>query len=493
MAPLATNIVAILGAASLAVAQTPNAPGSQNRYPFTKQYDQGFLDGYSVLKHIGGQGPYSNRVAYGISRDPPDGCAVDQVIMLKRHGERWPDPGPAANFKVSLNKIYGTNTTAFTGALEFLNRWKYFVPEGRYVSLESFNGPYAGLLDGYIHGAEYGVRYGHLWDQAAANLTIPMFSSGYERILTTARKFGEGFFGWNYTDVVAMNVIPEEVYMGANSLTPSCLHDKDTPMCDRIGKSNLQPIFKVAAARLNGQNSNLALNGSDIYNLMQMTAYELNVRGYSDWVNVFTLDEWVAFGYTQDLSYYYCNGPGYVNGRTVGSVFANASLTLLNQGPKKAGSLFFNFCHDTNITPVLAALGLASPAEPLPIDHIPFPKPYSSSDIVPMGGHLTMERLTCNATAITKPGTYVRLILNEAVVPYTGCQDGPGYSCSLPRFTELVSHSLPDFISTCGFNSSYPQYLDFWWNYNTTRDYNRETQDPIPAHEGLLTYKGTAA
>ncbi|CAK7203113.1 acid phosphatase pho5 [Sporothrix eucalyptigena] len=493
MAPIAAAVVAVLAGASLASAQTPNRPGTQNRYPFAKPYDQSFLDGYSVLKHVGGQGPYSNRQSYGIGRDPPDQCTVDQVIMLKRHGERWPDPGPAANFKVSLNKIYNTNTTKFTGSLEFLNRWQYFIPGGRYIALESYNGPYAGLLDGYRHGAEYGVRYGHLWDPTAVNLTIPMFSSGYERILTTARKFGEGFFGWNYTDVVAMNIIPEEVYMGANSLTPTCLHDNDTTICANLTASNLQPQFNLAAARLNAQTKNLNLNATDIYNLMQMTAYELNVRGYSDWVDVFSLDEWLAFGYTQDLSYYYCSGPGDKNMKAVGAVYANASLSLLNQGPEKAGSIYLNFCHDTNITPVLAALGLSSPAQDLPLNSIPFPNDYNTGNIVPMGGHLTIERLACNATANTEAGTYVRLVLNEAVVPYAGCQDGPGFSCSLSNYTSLVSASLPDFISTCGFNSSYPQYLDFWWNYNTTHAYNFETQNPIPAEEGLLTYQGTAA
>lgn len=39
-----------------------------------------------------------------------------------------------------------------------------------------------------------------------------------------------------------------------------------------------------------------------------MAAFELNVRGSSPWVNVFTLDEWVSFGYTQDLYFYYCAG-----------------------------------------------------------------------------------------------------------------------------------------------------------------------------------------
>lgn len=39
-----------------------------------------------------------------------------------------------------------------------------------------------------------------------------------------------------------------------------------------------------------------------------MAAFELNARPFSDWIDAFTLDEWASFGYTQDLSYYYCSG-----------------------------------------------------------------------------------------------------------------------------------------------------------------------------------------
>lgn len=36
--------------------------------------------------------------------------------------------------------------------------------------------------------------------------------------------------------------------------------------------------------------------------------FELQARPYSEWINAFTLDEWVAFGYLADLAYYYCAG-----------------------------------------------------------------------------------------------------------------------------------------------------------------------------------------
>jgi acid phosphatase len=49
---------------------------------------------------------------------------------------------------------------------------------------------------------------------------------------------------------------------------------------------------------------------------------------------------------------------------------------------------------------------------------------------------------------------------------------GPGYSCPLKEYTDKLNYILPDFISDCRVPASYPQYLDFWWNYNITNTLN---------------------
>ncbi|GKZ64150.1 acid phosphatase pho5 [Aspergillus niger] len=443
-----------------------------------KQFSQEFRDGYSILKHYGGNGPYSERVSYGIARDPPTGCEVDQVIMVKRHGERYPSPSAGKSIEEALAKVYSINTTEYKGDLAFLNDWTYYVPNECYYNAETTSGPYAGLLDAYTHGNEYKARYGHLWD---GETVVPFFSSGYGRVIETARKFGEGFFGYNYSTNAALNIISESEVMGADSLTPTCDTDNDQTICDDL--TYQLPQFKVAAARLNSQNPGMNLTASDVYNLMVMASFELNARPFSNWINAFTQDEWVSFGYVEDLDYYYCAGPGDKNMAAVGAVYANASLTLLNQGPKEAGSLFFNFAHDTNITPILAALGVLIPDEDLPLDRVAFGNPYSIGNIVPMGGHLTIERLSCQATALSDEGTYVRLVLNEAVLPFNDCTSGPGYSCPLANYTAILNKDLPDYTTTCNVSASYPQHLSFWWNYNTTTELNYRSS-PIACQEG---------
>ena len=92
-----------------------------------------------------------------------------------------------------------------------------------------------------------------------------------------------------------------------------------------------------------------------------MASFELNVRAYSPWMDAFTTDEWVAYGYTLDLGYYYCFGyvissfacslmfntnittsrPGSEYQIATGQVYANATRVLMEAGPE-AGSMFWS-------------------------------------------------------------------------------------------------------------------------------------------------------
>ena len=231
-----------------------------------KEFSQQFRDNYNVLKHVGYNGPYSDRRSYGIDRETPDSCSVEQVIMIMRHGERFPAPSVGKQIEGALQKIYSSNITKFQGDLEFLNSgYKYFVPNQCAYNAETSSGPYAGLLEAYKRGSEYAARYGHLWDGETIE---PIFTSGYQRVIATAREFGQGFFSTNYSTKAAINIISESSKQGANSLTPSCAHDDDTKVCDSL--TNDWPQYRIAAARFNAQNPGLDLNATDIYQLLSM-------------------------------------------------------------------------------------------------------------------------------------------------------------------------------------------------------------------------------
>uniref|UniRef100_A0A060TA80 ARAD1B05324p n=1 Tax=Blastobotrys adeninivorans TaxID=409370 RepID=A0A060TA80_BLAAD len=447
-----------------------------------KQFSQTIDDGYSMLKLFGNLGPNTDRQSFGISRNVPEQCEVDKVVMLMRHGERYPDGKSAEKMLNVLDKVYKSNNSSFTGSLEFLNTWETHLTDPGLFEQETFSGPYNGLGSLYKRGAVFRERYGHLWDGEG----LPIFTSGSQRVLDSARRFGQGFLGFNYSQKAYVNIIPEDGGQGANSLTPRCF--VETNVTDVPYDKVRLPQFKEAARRLNSENPGLNLTAEDVHTLMQFGPYELNARHYTPWADVFTLDEWIAFRYMLDLSFFYGAGPGSNRSAPVGSVFANASLTVLNQDTDK-GRLYFNFGHDSDLTPALTALGLVIPGYNLPFDEIDWWNPYKISDVVPMGGHIVIERLACNATAYSEKGTYVRTILNEAVVPYQNCQSGPGFSCPLSNYTKMLHDSLPDYTSACKVPKEYPQSLTFFWNYNKTTDFNYQKED-IGYQANLITWDG---
>ncbi|GLA95634.1 acid phosphatase pho5 [Aspergillus tubingensis] len=455
--------MARLCAAIVCLWSIPATTALSSSYTFSDSLiSQQVLDGENFLKYDGVRGPYVDRVSYGISRDPPAQCSVDQVIMVKRHGERYPTSGEGTSIEQALKKVNDSIAGNYSsGDLAFLDNWTYFVPSDCYEA-ETSTGPYAGLTDAYNHGKAYRQRYGNLYNESSI---LPLFTADFQRIISTAQNFGQGFLGNDsYATKAALNIISESDSQGADSLTPTC-HVQDDDAQSICGDMPYYlPQFDVAADRLNAQYQGLNLNWTDIYSLILMTAYELNTRSSSPWIDVFTTDEWISFAHLWNVNFYYCAGPGNKYTRALGALYLNATLTLLQQGPSSSGPLFFNF----NITPIITALGIATPTTPLNRTRIPFPpSAWSVQDIVPMGGRLTIERMNCTDSVLAPGGIFVRLVLNEAVVPLENCQSGPGYSCPLDEYADVVG-SLPSYVSECEVPEDDKQDLQFWWRWNTS-------------------------
>lgn len=515
-----------------------------------KPFSQDFKDNFNILKYTSSFGPYSQRRGVGLSRDTPAGCKVDQVVLLSRHTERYPDKETAELMDATYRKIQKQAQDApLNGSLAFFNTWEPFSePSNPNVELLSFSGPYSGKLHSHKFGSELRARYDHLWDGES---TVPIFAAGYQRCVDSARLFGESFFGYNYTDAAALNIIPEDESQGADSLAPSCPSKKLMgTSCPGGLKGPLlweYPEFAAAAKRINTDNG-LNITGADVIALMTTAAFELNVRGNSPWVGVFNSEEWIAFNYMLSSSFYCFYGPGANASPYLGSVLANSTRVLLNQGPEKSLPLAFAFTHDANVIPVVAALGIDVPTEYDPTS-VRFNSGYDVSDIVPQGGNLILERLVCDSDAASEleaefesafpqsfnqtsvnatyasnytyswnaanlnatNGTvarnvsrraraqakaqaealsladanittgveniFVRAIINDAVVPLPACHDGPGKSCKLSDYNELIDANIAgyDFATGCELPKSVPQHLSFFWNYTTSNKLNYQT------------------
>lgn len=201
--------------------------------------------------------------------------------------------------------------------------------------------------------------------------------------------------------------------------------------------------------------------------MMSMCLFELNTVGRSPWCSLFTRDEWIGFQYQRDLTFYYQSSYGHPMSLGIGSNYVGAVLDLLRDDSMEE-SIFASFTHDTDITPVLVPLGLFDDGRDLPNDHIAFNSLFKSSQIVPMGARLVIERLRDE-----EDDQYVRIKVGDSVIPLSGCTSGPGFSCALDLFIDRVNDNLGNvtYIETCHPDEDLPQNLTFFWDWRT-QDYN---------------------
>lgn len=469
-------------------------------------YPQTFNDQFNPLKFTGNVGPYSQRYGNGLSTETPEGCEVDQVVLFSRHGERYPTPPEVTVHRGLLSFLrLQKPKNGYRGSLTFLNDYQYFLEDDGYANLEIPSGPYSGLAGSERYGREAAARYSHLWDGQSV---VPLFTDNYERDLETTRAFGQGFFGFNYTKSAAVNTYP--------SFDGGCLLGKWTECkIDVDLKALSNPLrfaqFDTAARRLSQEN-NVQFTATEVFGLMSLASYEISVKGDSPWVKVFSTDEWVAYQYACDAFFDCLFGHQSPRSKALGTLFINATATLFNQGPDKGLPLGIAFGHDVDLLGVIAALKLIEPPSPIDPYKITFNNNFRLTDVVPMGARLVAERLTCkgvpkvsytgavgsaNSTNVELNTTtksaqlgsrdasnsvYVRYVLNDAVVPWHICNDGPGFSCPLDEYNKVIKQVLQDnsYATVC---HAPPPKLDFFWNYNTSTALNYNMGD-IPYQAG---------
>lgn len=171
--------------------------------------------------------------------------------------------------------------------------------------------------------------------------------------------------------------------------------------------------------------------------------------------HVFTALEYLQWLYSQSVAKYYTSGGGHGHSIAIGAVLARASQKLLRHRTR----IWLSFTHDTDLEMYLAALGLLQPAAPLSTLHTPFPNPYPHATLLPQGARIYTETLLCQNQS------FVRFVVNDAVVPLAGCSGGPGYSCALDDFDRHINARLDgiEFQQHC--NTTAPAEIRFYWDY----------------------------
>ncbi|KAH7108250.1 phosphoglycerate mutase-like protein [Auriculariales sp. MPI-PUGE-AT-0066] len=450
---------------------------------------------FDALAAWGNLSPYNNlpEDVHGVYASPaiPDGCNIAQIHVLHRHGARFPEENdPPTEFAERLHKTVkkGKGFTA-RGELEFLNTWRYPLGEETLVPL--------GRAQLFNLGVSMRMKYGALLKDYKHQL--PVFrTTSQHRMLHSALNFAAGFFGIPFEEQYHQLVIIEADKYN-NTLAPH----KICPGGRRAGKSAIrtwQNIFlKEARERLALQIDGYDLKIKDVFAMLQTCAYETVALGYSQFCELFTAEEHRGLGYAADLRFHAgsfgsrvgpANGIGWtrellarldamVEGKSAHvSNYAdlkqngwkwglNTSLVGDSVTFPLTGSIYVDATHDTVIAGVLAALNISDlhRFERLPRRRIPrTDKRFHSAKLVPFGANLVGQVIKChngetarsdeNSHSTKSVHSYIRWVLNDAIIPLRGSGDCPSSTlglCPLGTFMKAIRQRLREvnFIDLC--------------------------------------------
>ncbi|WEJ93686.1 acid phosphatase pho5 [Yamadazyma tenuis] len=415
---------------------------------------------YNLLNFLGGSGPYFQYSGYGISPLAPPQCQVDQAYLIGRHGERFPTGNSGIEYNSTIHHLKGQS---LNGTLEFLTQYEFFVTDSnnfdQEVTLNNSDSIYSGSLSAHRDGESFRRIYGHLYDPSTI---FPVFSTNSRRCYDTSVNFIKGFMGDEYnTRKVKFNIMGEDSSTGANSLTPrqGCLGFQQA----KIAKyKQYTRHFAQIRTRLQVENPTLNISDTQIGNLFDACAYEINVKGHSQLCGIFTNNELVSNEYNKDVSLYHEVGAGNRFSQAAGSPLVRSLLQLLHDksNPQK---LWISFTHDYDLVTLYTALSLFT--DHLDAKEIQFDRQFTKSHIIPQSTRLIVERLACGGN------TYVRIILNDSVLPMR-CKYGPGFSCSLQEVSAMLEPVVSmEYNDQCDNRDLQRAELTFYWDYDEV-EYN---------------------
>ncbi|WXC54634.1 hypothetical protein SNK03_000625 [Fusarium graminearum] len=387
----------------------------------------------SIFQMMGYLSPYSPSTGFGVDEYPiPPGAEIVQVQMLSRHGARYPTPG--ANVATLGERIANASASLKTsGALEFLNNWKYelgkaiLVPRGRQELFDS------GILHSYMYGSLYNPQ---------SKLIVR--TTTQDRMLKSAENWMAGFFGLEWTNNATIEVIIEAP--GFNNSLAGSLNCPNADKADYVTPvaAWYEIYLKDATARFNNVTEGFTWTAADVWAAQNMCPYETVAYGFSRFCDLFTYEEWEHFGYSIDLGF--SSGAGFQSpiGRATGlgyqqEVMArlknhtlgysgsqiNTTLDGMTETFPLNQSLYFDFSHDTNIISILTAFGFRQFAEDLPTDKYPGDHEFVVSKITPFGARLDIEIIKAPQPISPnredyqegKETKYIHFVLNQRTVP----------------------------------------------------------------------------
>ncbi|KAK1989681.1 histidine acid phosphatase [Colletotrichum falcatum] len=404
------------------------------------------------IQHFWGQySPYFS-VPSEIGPDTPPGCKITFAQVLSRHGARDPITSMAAKFETLINRIQNS-VTSYGKGYEFIKTYKYTLGTEQLTPF--------GERELFDSGKAFYKRY-----QALAAVNKPFIrASGQQRVIESGLYWQQGFHRSKVADghevdggstTRAMLIIPEAEGVNNTLNFGPCTAFKTyvRSSASKEPQFEWRDIFtRPIIARLNKNLPGIDLAADDILTFMDLCPFNTVVHGtMSQFCDLFTLEEFKDLEYYETLDKYYRFHEGSQLGPTQGVGFTNELIARLTQQPVVDHTLtnstlnadpatfpldrklYADFSHDNNMISIYGALGLYKTPKLSTTERMSVlkTKGFSSSWLVPFGARMYVEKMRCGSSE----EEMVRVLVNDRVVPLSGCGADKLGRCRLRAFVE---------------------------------------------------------
>ncbi|KDQ18149.1 hypothetical protein BOTBODRAFT_29486 [Botryobasidium botryosum FD-172 SS1] len=420
------QLLALFVAAASFIVETRAAPAVSAREQLR------FNDGWALEDHLGNLSPWRKApVPEGISEDLPENCVVDQVMLMHRHGSRYPLVTELLFIQGLSSRL--ANASDIIQNLSDLPDEFQFLKKSYSTKLGHDDLTAPGRRQTFDAGVEFRLQY----PQLAAKTILAGLQ---DRVVESAQWFQQGFFGRTYSNTSVLETIPEDnvtiSWITPMNTCPLWQYNYGNNLTIAWGNTYLPPIQE----RLNDVLQGVELSLDDVHGAFYACVYDLAAWGVSPWCSVFTHSEIEDFEYELDLlmvGAFGYNLPGDM-GSVLGSLLVDKVIERFTNASGTSVPMYLEFGHDTSIDMALTALGLAQDDPPLTVDSRPSERKWRTSQQVPFAARMVFERFSCSSSSEFEANTpYVRLMLNASPFPLSTCQDMDSKygTCTLADFT----------------------------------------------------------
>ncbi|ETN39039.1 uncharacterized protein HMPREF1541_07081 [Cyphellophora europaea CBS 101466] len=408
---------------------------------------------FDPLLHLPGTSPYFDAVGFGLRHNAPVGCKVTAASYLVRHAAIYANDDEYEKYiKPFLWKLE-KHRGGFSGEMAFLNDWHSPILEDKLEDITP-----SGKEDARKVGKHLLQRYPDL-----VPTTKRILADKKPRTYDTAVAMSQAFPDPESIEVVR---VLHDVNGSMDALIPhkSCPAFSKEPGTDQMAA--FVDVYGTKAARRLAEFAAFDMTPNDVLGLQSICGYQSAIEGKRSRIcSLFTDEEWMGYEYAWDLRYAHMVGPLNPLSPYLGFPWLQSQLEILSDyhentnrdGWPKDQRFFLGFTHREVPPFVATALGIFNSSSPeveeFPTDRINWVRAWKMSDLIPFLGHVGMERISCGPKSATGAQDYIRFIANTAPRPIPNCQTGPGASCPLEDFQEIVNAGAKkygDFHGVCG-------------------------------------------